>query len=250
MQTFRDQLSPVVDCLSVLTRSAFATAGPSFLVRRLNENPDNDFYVRLASPRKPFGVAFWTDEQQSDLEALMAQCQIRGALDYLREANNTSTPRTRLAMLVIAAESIAGTEPRVTKCIKCGHSVKSSVTNRAKLEEILGKEDFTSLYTKKGGALRHKLFHGSQVSNKEIGNLPGTVYDSILLHLRLAYDLKTLDEEVVNAPRTFSAGWDAYGVFLRPEDGRARQLREVEAGPLPPEGLPEGLLVQEPPQFY
>lgn len=116
---FRLGLIPILDALSVLTQCSFSLIAMSYLIRRLNDNGSDVFYLYVAQDRRTVGMPFWNKEQLVDLERLL-QIDNKVALHYLRESNNSSTAKTRLAMLVFATEALAGQKQRTRECPDCG----------------------------------------------------------------------------------------------------------------------------------
>lgn len=224
--TFRLDLIPILDALSVLTQCSFSVIAMSFLIRRLNDNASNSFYLYVAQDRKTVGMPFWEKEQLADLERLL-KIENKVALHYLRESNNSSTAKTRLAMLVSAAEALAGQKQKTRECPDCGRKETFSTSNRELLADILGKEAYERLYLKDGGALRHKLAHGSVVPDKDIVEVLPMVYERIILdYLPKLCGVTTL-HKIVAAPRTFTS-FDHGGLFVRPVDDNALELRVAE----------------------
>ena len=77
------------------------------------------------------------------------------ALLYFRESGRASTAKTKLAILVIAAEALAGSIAKSSKCNKCQanllcpsrHSPNSyAATNMKQVETILGVDIYKALY--------------------------------------------------------------------------------------------------------
>lgn len=156
--TFRLELIPILDALSVLTQCSFSVIAMTYLIRRLNDNASEMFYLYVAQDRKTVGMPFWNKEQLDDLDRLL-KIDNKVALHYVRESNNSSTAKTRLAMLVSAAEALAGQKQRTRECPDCGRKETFSTSNRELLTEIVGKDIYDRLYVKDSGALRHKLMH-------------------------------------------------------------------------------------------
>jgi len=223
---FRLELIPILDALSVLTQCSFSLIAMSYLIRRLNDNASNIFYLYVAQDRKTVGMPFWEKGQLADLELLL-KVENKVALHYLRESNNSSTAKTRLAMLVFAAEAFAGQKQKTRECPDCGRKETFSTSNRELLAEIVGPEAYDRLYVKDSGALRHKLVHGSVVPDKDIVEVLGLVYEKVVLeYLPRLCGLKTV-HKIVAAPRSFTS-FDHGGLFVRPRQQDALELQIVE----------------------
>lgn len=223
---FRLGLIPILDALSVLTQCSFSLIAMSYLIRRVNDNDSNVFYLYVAQDRKTVGMPFWEKEQLADLEKLL-QVENKVALHYLRESNNASTAKTRLAMLVFAAEAFAGQKEKTRECPDCGRKETFSTSNRELLQEIVGAEAYDRLYLKNGGALRHKLVHGSVVADKDIVEVLPLVYDNAILgYIPKLSGVQTL-HKIVAAPRSFTS-FDHGGLFVKPLKEDAVDLRVAE----------------------
>jgi hypothetical protein len=224
--TFRLELIPVLDALSVLTQCSFSLIAMNYLVRRLNDNATDVFYLYVAQDRKTVGMPFWEKEQVADLDRLL-RLDNKVALHYLRESNNSSTAKTRLAMLVFAAEALAGQKERTRTCPNCGRVETYSTSNRELLAEVVGKEGYDRLYVKDSGALRHKLVHGSVVPDKDIVEVVPLVYEKVVLeYLPKLCGLETV-HKIVAAPRSFTS-FDHGGLFVRPLEKDAVDLPVAE----------------------
>lgn len=224
--TFRLELISILDALSILTQCSFSLIAMSYLIRRLNDNASNTFYLYVAEDRRTVGMPFWEKEQLADLDALL-QVENKVALHYLRESNNSSTAKTRLAMLVFAAEAFAGQKQKTRECPDCGRKETFSTSNRELLRKIVGDEAHDRLYVKDSGALRHKLVHGSVVPDKDIVEVLALVYEMVILeYLPKTYGLTTV-HKIVAAPRSFTS-FDHGGLFVKPLQNEALELQIAE----------------------
>jgi len=101
----RQALIPLVDVISFVTQSSASLLATSHFVYRLEQNDDRLMFLYVARRTAPVGMPLGDAEQVRDIQKLLA---LHGsAVNYLREANNASTAKTQLAMLVIAAEALA-----------------------------------------------------------------------------------------------------------------------------------------------
>lgn len=224
--TSRQRLLPLVDALAFTTQCAFSLAGMSFMVRRIDDNPDCVVYFRHVKPRKTVGMTLWQKEQAEDVSRLLT-IENKAALRYFREAANAATSSACLAMLTTAAEALAGQTKITGACENCAHPYERGGTDRAKLEAILGPEANKELYKKKG-SLRNRLMHGHSINEDEAAALCGEAYKRILLYLKTEFKLTTI-EEIVGAPRRFdSLEW--FGAFVRCKSDYPPLLRELEQG--------------------
>lgn len=128
-------------------------------------------------------------------------------------------------MTICAAEALAGTGETQGKCSKCGHEYSYDSTNKGELRQIVGDE-YQRLYEKKGGAFRHKLFHGSGISQQEAVKLLENVTQAILNYLRGKLDLEGVPRSNVLAPSfTRIKDWED---FLKPVNEGSFDLKKIE----------------------
>ena len=223
---YRLELIPILDALSVLTQCSFSIIAMSYLIRRLNGNESEVFYLYVAKDRETVGMPLWDKEQFADLARLMG-FDDKVALHYLRESNNASTAKTRLAMLVSAAEALAGQKQKTRACPDCGRKEIFGTSNRELLTEIVGREVYERLYVKESGALRHRLAHGSFVPDKDTVEVLPILYEKVILeYLPKLCGLQTL-KKIVAAPRSF-ASFDHGGLFVKPLRPEALGLQTAE----------------------
>ncbi len=220
----RRALLPLVDAISVVTQCAASLVATSFFVYRLEQNEDRVLYLYVARRRDPVGITLWKEEQVRDIRKLAAL--LSAALNFLREANNSSTGKTQLSMLIAAAESLAGQTSGTGTCKRCGFEYEKSGTDKARLRLVLGDEAYERLYVKNGGAIRHRLLHGSGAPEEEIAAVLPLAYDGIRAYLREELKLESF-EQIVGAPRTFES-FEHGGLFVRLRDKEIPRLRELE----------------------
>ena len=216
---------PLVDAISVVTQCAASLLATSYYVYRLDDNDDRAMMLYVARRVQPVGLALWTDEQSRDIAKLL---DLSGAaVHYLRESNNASTAKTRLSMLVIAAEALAGQTTVYGKCQNCNEPYSYGGTNKERLKAVLGAEAHDLLYVKDGGALRHRLFHGHDVPEDALGPAVSLTYAGIRLYLQQELGLESFDNHAVGVPRTFDNiehGWH----FIRLRDNQLPALAALE----------------------
>jgi hypothetical protein len=115
----------------------------------------------------------------------------------------------------------------IQKCKKCDLEQVFSSSDRAKLEEIVGHEMYQRLYIKDHGSLRHRLFHGNVMPDKDVTEVVPGVYENILEYFKKTLGLKTIIK-IVNAPRSFTS-FEHGGLFLRANGGAPIDLLTLEA---------------------
>ena len=221
----RERLLPIIDALAFVTQCSFSLAGMSFMVYRLDDNPQCVVYFRHLRSRPTVGMPFWQQEQAEDVSRLL-QIENAAALRYFRHAVNASTSSACLALLATTAEALAGQGTVTGNCQKCGYEYLYGATDRTKLEAVLGTDAYNQLYKKKNGAIRNRLMHGHPINEDDAAALCDTIYKQILRYLKDTLELKTI-EEIVGAPRRFdSLQW--FGAFLRLKERIPPSLHELE----------------------
>ena len=222
---FMEGLGPILDASSVLTQCAvYAPALGSHLIYRMNDNPDGVFYFYYARESQTVGMHL-DIEELADLRAILGHPdwgRDRTAFRYLRQANLATSPLSRLSMLIIAGEALAGTTMVEKQCSNpnCRRPYRYSQTDKAALKRILGEHLYQEIYE----ALRHKLFHGGPVNERHVAEIGALVHVRLLLeHLKTKYSLQSV-REIVEPPRNIS--YEYLARFTRME--RTPSLVEVE----------------------
>jgi len=220
--TASQDLIHLIDAVHVTLQCTFSTAGASWFVwRQLGDQPY--LVANTFRPDPVVPMTLWQEKQLSDMYKLRAVDP--AALRYFRESSRASTAKTRLAMLAITAEALAGDGTTVPQCDKCKvplscptcqkqHQYKG--TDKAHLETILTTTLYRSLY-KGAAAIRHKLMHGDTVDEAKASELARTAYANIRAYLQVQLNLES-DLDVNNAPRPLEGtGQQMACVRLNPE---------------------------------
>jgi hypothetical protein len=162
-------LIKLADALHVVLQCVFSLAGASWFVWRQYHEGSGIVIASLSRPQQVVGIGLWRDQQKRDVERLRA---VNGAaLLYFRESGRASTAKTKLAMLVIAAEAMAGGEGKSSKCNKCQEALvcpkcgtpnSYRATDADNVKRILGPEIYKALYRGPEN-LRNRLMHGNLI---------------------------------------------------------------------------------------
>src|SRR4051812_32141271 len=114
------------------------------------------------------GIPFWAEDQISDVERLLSADDDIDPLNYYGDGTRAVTSSSSVAMYTIAAEGLAGQIRRTLKCDNpdCGKERTVGVTDRQKLETILGREAYRKLYSNHG-YLRNKLNAWTRIDEDE-----------------------------------------------------------------------------------
>jgi hypothetical protein len=180
--------------------------------------------ANIVRPDAVVPIGLWEERQFGDIQRLRVVDE--AALLYFRESSRASTAKTKLAMLAITAEALAGDSVNVTQCGQCDQpfscvcpqKYQTRGTDKQQLEKILGVQLYKRLYKGKS-PVRHKLMHGSMISEAEASELGAEAYSCVRKYLQEHFDLQS-DLEIRNAPR--------------PLDG---VIRDTGCVKLPPEWL-------------
>lgn len=209
---FIKELIPVASRLSVSSQCSFQLRGRSFLVYRTDNNSTQNIYINYTQPRDVVGLPF--DKPEIENLPKLESIERIGALIYLQEASEAITPYTRLVMLIMASEGLAG-EKEGAK----GYPT----TDKIKLKGIIGTELFQKLYAE--DRIRHKVFHGKEVDDSIIGQLNEPLYQNLLVYLSKEYSLEFTP--AVNAPRGFYGEYERSGHFYRLSNSGNPDLKEI-----------------------
>lgn len=223
---FLTKLSDILTALSVVTQCDVSSLlVGSCLVRKVGGDQNvGYFYYAKRTP----GARLDMDSSIGDVDILL-KADIDTALSFLRESNHATSPKACLAMMISAAESLAGTEEKQKKCPSCGCSQpKYNSTNHKQLKRILGQELHDRLYAR--GEIRHSLVHGRNgVSESEIASIVPEVYRQIVQnYLPSRYNLQSINNSASEVPRN---GSDVkhWGGFIRMKGAKAMTLDVIEA---------------------
>lgn len=207
--------------LSVVSQCAFQLRGSNFLIYRLDDNVQRNIFINYTQPRDVVGLPF--DEQEINNLQKLDPVDNPDSLIYLKEAAEAITPYTRLAMLLMAAEGLAGRTERVSG------RIQYSNTNKNKLKEIISEDLFEQLYKGREEEveerIRHKLLHGNMVDDSIIGSLNEPLYQNILTYLSRHYLLNFTP--AVNSPRSFHGEYEYSGHFYKIKDDSSPNLRSI-----------------------
>lgn len=222
-KTFSDAYREfIVDLLPILNRISFLTqcsieplSKSSALIYRQNNNPDKSFFFYFGQKIPPVGLAL-EETGVGDLEKAKSS-DLDGVFDLLREANYATTPKMQFALLIIAAEALAG---EITL------ANKYPTLDKQKMKSILTDELYEDIY--KTTNIRNRLFHGKSVTDEEAAKFGGLVYQRLLFgHFKPLLRLTSLHEDVKSAPRNEGA-YEYGGAFMRPINGKSVDFDEAE----------------------
>ncbi|MFH1236205.1 MAG: hypothetical protein V1685_04690 [Parcubacteria group bacterium] len=221
---FINNLEPILDCVSLVTQSIIKH-GPSgsHVIYRLNNNEDKVFFAYLADYGEAVGMDF--DLKSWDDISTLLNINDRGFLLLLRESNTAYTPRQRLALLLMAIESIAGSNVQKRKCRNCGTEYEYPGIDKEKVKTIVGAPLADELFGK--GGIRHRLFHGVLMDEALVMEKADAVYGQLLFeYLVPKYRLTSL-QQIANPPRAVRI--EVTRTFLKNLKGSMPDLLDVKA---------------------
>jgi len=224
LKTFLFELEPVLDAIAVTAQTMiYPLAMGSVLAYRLNDNPQRVFFAQIANESQIVGMSIG-EETIKDAEKILAGNEAV-AMTYLREAINAFSSTHKLAMLISAAEALAGSAKIQSKCKECGATYEYGGTNRDALKQILGEDLYKEIYVET--RIRHKLAHGGDAEMPEAVAIGEKMYSRIVLgYLKEKYGLDSL-VEIIGAPRGFSFEYSQAGCRMIVEG--MPSLRQIEA---------------------
>lgn len=197
---FRRELFDIVRRVSFVSQ-CFATADiESFFILRVNDNSSGVFYYSFSEETSHVPLHFEEDEKESlkKLEGFDRPI----AFEYISQSTRSVTYTTKLAMLIIALESIAG-------------EVVSGKTNKEYIEkEILKDEELYNEIFQYETGIRNKIFHGKEVvAGKR--DYAGIIYGKIVDYFNEKYNTK-ISKNVVGPQRVPFGNYTGYYGWFEP----------------------------------
>jgi hypothetical protein len=217
---FANGLMPLIDRFAVISQCAFRFNANSYVIYKQNYNEEKVFFIHYVKKSEPVGLQF--DENEISQLGKISNVSNKGGLFFIMEAANASTYYTRLIMLIIGIEGLAGQ-------IAVNNQVR---TNPLVLKEILGKELNKKLYSYRFG-LRNKLFHGdlfngNMEDHSRFDGLVEELYKKIIAYLKKKYEIQ-LTEDVVHPQRNFHENYEFTNQYLQFKGESNLDLRTIEA---------------------
>lgn len=199
IQFFRKELIDIVRRVAFVSQ-CFASADlEPYFILRLNDNPEQVFFLSYSEESEHVSLHFGEEEKES-LEKL-EKFPNPVVLEYIAQSGRAATYTTRLAMLVIALESIAG-------------EISPGKTNMQYIkDEILKNYDLHDEIFKFGTGIRNKIFHGKEiVGGKDYAQL---IYDRIIDFFNVKYGTK-INTAVSQPQRHLFGNYYGYRGWLQP----------------------------------
>lgn len=207
---FRKDLLEIVQQCCFVSQCYFSLIPESWMVIKENDNTDNTFFLRFTKEIKAVPLHFNKEELES-LKKLQSFPR-KPAFMYLNESTNAVTFYSRLAMLIIALESIAGEEsPNVTN--------KDYIKNTILKDNQLFEEIFAF-----GDGFRNKIFHGKDANIT--GDYIDKIYKKIAEYFNSEYGTK-VNLDVKHPQRNPWGNYEELKGFFEPKDGISKDFKEV-----------------------
>ncbi len=206
---FRRELFFLIGKLSFISQCYFDAKLESYLIFKQNNNPKKILFLYITRERDGVSLNFGKDE----IVALkkLNKFKKQSVFKYLNESTNATTYYTRLAMLIIVLESIAGDKKQEEIC-KCGQDRKFITTDKEKIKEILNDEKlYKSIFDYKDG-IRNKIFHGKEINKSD--NYVEKVYEKIIFYFNKKYNIK-INTSVVGPQRNFIGNYETGRFWLQ-----------------------------------
>lgn len=212
--TFLNELLPLIDRFSVISQCTFRFIANTYFIYKLTNNPEKRLFIHYVRSVRPTGLHFGEKEIQQ-LNKL-DKVPNKGGLFFILEAANATTYYTRLTMLIMAVEGLAG-EIRDKGQIRTDHE---------SIKKILGRELWGRLYTY-GIGLRNKLFHGNITDHAAYEKIADEIYKRIVQYLKNEFKVE-VEENVVQPQRGFYGNFETADMFLGFKSEPTLELKTIE----------------------
>lgn len=189
-RNFINGLLPLMQEFSLVSQCAFRFVANTYVIYKLNNNEEKVFYVYFVQGTEPVGLHFDTEEISKLFQ--IREIENNQSLFFLNEAANATTFYTKLTMLILVVEGLAGE-------IEDKRGFK--LTNRTKTKEILGNDLDEKLFASRIG-LRNILFHGKVKDHQPFEGLSEVIYSKIREWLSSKYNIN-LETSIVDPQRNF-----------------------------------------------
>lgn len=207
---FRKDLLEIIQRCCFVSQCYFSLIPESWMVVKKNDNTDNIFFLRFTKETK--GVPLHFNKEEIESLKKLESFPRKPAFMYLNESTNTMTFYSRLAMLIIALESIAGEKsPNVTD--------KDYIKNKILKDDNL----FDGIFAH-GTGIRNQIFHGKDVNITD--NYIRKIYNKIIAYFNTEYKT-TINSSVENPQRTFWGNYAELNGFFKSKDGSTVDFKNI-----------------------
>jgi len=222
LASFNGGLSPLLDAVSFMLRSATSAYGTSTTIRR---DDINKALVILTKKHPGGGLFLSGSDKKSEIRAIIERIADENdiAFRYLRQAGLSTGAAAQTAQLLQCVESLAGDIPQSSSCLACGKKLvcarcgephRPPMTDQTKRREILG--DLNDFYFVKAHgedrSIRNKLAHGFPVDEQLLSGRIGDLYDKVISELGKKYDINPIVSGIKGINGL--VGYAGYTVFI------------------------------------
>ncbi len=198
---FRKELLDIIQQCCFVSQCYFSFIPESWMVLKKNNNDENIFFLRFTKEVEAVSLHF--DKEEIESLKKLDSFPRKPAFMYLNESTNAVTFYSRLAMLIITLESIAGEKsPNVTD--------KEFIKNKILKDDKLFDEIFA-----RGSGIRNKIFHGKDVDITD--NYIDNIYKKIVEYFNSEFGTN-INLSVVDPQRIPWGNYVELRGFFKPKD--------------------------------
>lgn len=211
IKIFKKDLLDSVRKISFVSQCFASMDIETYFLVKLNNNPEKVFFLSWFNSTGSVPLHFEDDEKESLTKLETFEHPI--AFEYISQSTRSATYATRLAMLIIALESIAGeSSPGVTN--------KDFIKNSILQDEELYDEIFERI-----SGIRNKIFHGKEVFySKDYAEI---LYKKIVSYFNTNFGTK-INTDVIEPQRTpFGNYLGSHAWFVAPADFTEWGLKQI-----------------------
>ena len=209
---FFNELIPILELISVFTQCEIDSISKgSYVILNLANKNVLQFCKRIDND--PVGLDI-SDTIIQDIKSFIKSGVNLAGITFLSEAIRAKTRKSKLMLLISAAESFAGSGTKKGNCTKRGEEYKYPCTDEDNLKKIIGEKLYDILYAK--DRLRHKMMHGIVINENHVGVVSDDLYKQLVHeYLSNRFKVESINKEAISVPRTFMTNVEGQDVFLR-----------------------------------
>lgn len=234
---FTSESRQLLNSLSLLTETKIEpNPTSSFFVYRLESNCNNIVFFCSAYPSNKGPVGITLDQNLvPDIEKI-SKIDKR-VLMYIREAILAYTPVQFFLLLCSAAEALAGTNKRESKCSVCDDKLFCKKCNRPgtyqghdtkNLKEILKSDTklYQVIYGSGPNGLRNRASHGNLSDDEDVVNPASRLYTLVIKKIKENANISKELKEIESAPRSHTFKYSRF--YLQLPKGSVPDLLKLD----------------------